>query len=269
MVAPDPPAPPWPLGDPRNIPPPPQSMRARAEELVRRMATITDLHLRVRLVAEALNTVTWEEGAKLIAELLDVSHDDANGRVVRLALTLALGDEEAVAPERITGMLVEARQQKDATVCHLLASKGAWSAGEGMNIPPPPPGSPSRELTLGERRALARKPDRQSLEKLLLDPEPLVIRNMLRNPRLTEEDVLRIASRRPCRADVLAEIAASQRWVCRPRVQLALVLNPFNRTELSLRLVEILPRSSLRLVAREGTIDPLIREAARQGLGEE
>ncbi|MFB6265088.1 MAG: hypothetical protein ABEL76_15925, partial [Bradymonadaceae bacterium] len=53
------------------------------------------------------------------------------------------------------------------------------------------------EIPIGERRTLARRADVDVLKRLALDPSPLVIRNLLSNPDLTEEEVLRIASRRP------------------------------------------------------------------------
>jgi hypothetical protein len=39
-----------------------------------------------------------------------------------------------------------------------------------------------RTLTLGERRALARRPNRKAMDKLLADPHPAVIRTLLGNP---------------------------------------------------------------------------------------
>ena len=62
-----------------------------------------------------------------------------------------------------------------------------------------------RPLTLGERKSLARRPDRAMLDRLLHDPHPDVIRRLLRNPRLTEDDVVRLAARRPGRPEVLVE----------------------------------------------------------------
>ena len=58
-----------------------------------------------------------------------------------------------------------------------------------------------RPLTLGERKSLAKKPDRDLLERLLADPHPDFIRGVLRNPRLTEDDVVRFVARVPSRAD--------------------------------------------------------------------
>lgn len=120
-----------------------------------------------------------------------------------------------------------------------------------------------RPLTLGERKALARRPTRQALEKLLADPDPTVIRLLLGNPRVTEEDVVRLTARRPNRPDILAEIAKSSRWTHRPRVRMALVLNPSSPPEIAVPLVGLLIRSELRLVVASTDIPAIVRSAAR------
>lgn len=120
-----------------------------------------------------------------------------------------------------------------------------------------------RELTLGERKSLARRPSRQMLEQLLSDPDPSVIRLLLGNPRVTEEDIVRLAARRPNRPEVLAEIAQSARFAHRSRVRLALVLNPSSPPEIAVPFVGLLLRSELRLVTTSTDAPPIVRNAAR------
>ncbi len=118
-------------------------------------------------------------------------------------------------------------------------------------------------LTLGERKFMARGHDRNRLERLLLDPDPAVVHNLLRNPNVLEKDVVRLASRRPVRAEVLREVHTS-RWGTRYAIRKALVCNPYTPTELSLKLVAFLLRRDLKMVARDGTLHKLVSaEAAR------
>jgi len=119
-----------------------------------------------------------------------------------------------------------------------------------------------RPLTLGERRALARKPSRPILDKLLADPHPLVIKNLLGNPRLTEDDVIRMATKRPARAEVILEIARCPKWMCRPRVRMALVLNPGTPTEVSVPVLSQLLRPELQEVAEATFVPKVLRSAA-------
>ena len=116
-----------------------------------------------------------------------------------------------------------------------------------------------RPLTLGERKSLARKPDRETVERLIRDPHPDVIRMLLGGPRVTEEDVLSMAARRPCRPDVLTEIARSPRWVHRPRIRMALVLNPDTPLEIAAPIAGLLMRHELRLVATSTHVQASVR----------
>ena len=53
-----------------------------------------------------------------------------------------------------------------------------------------------RPLTLGERKSLARTHDRSLIQRVVRDPHPDVIRILLDNPSLTEEDVGRVCAQR-------------------------------------------------------------------------
>ncbi len=135
----------------------------------------------------------------------------------------------------------------------------------------PPPGSEARvpdygtgrTLTLGERKALARRPTRKAMEKLFADPHPAVIRTLLANPKVVEDDVVRLTARRPADPEVLAEIARSPRWTHRVRVRMAIVLNPDTPPELSIPLLALLLRPELELVTAAPLLVPALRAAAR------
>jgi hypothetical protein len=119
-----------------------------------------------------------------------------------------------------------------------------------------------RPLTLGERKALARGRDRFMIDRLLRDPHPAVIKNLLGNPRVTEDDVIRLASRRPTFPDVQTEIARSPRFGHRPRVRLAIVQNPFSPTSLSVPLVPLLVKQDLASVIAGTELPAIVRAAA-------
>lgn len=169
--------------------------------------------------------------------------------------------------------LVQLLREEAAGVPHLalerllrrpIAPAAARRGAGGREVPEPdedriPDYGRGRPLTLGERKSLARKPDRAMTERLLRDPHPDVIRQLLANPKVTEDDVLSLASRRPCRPDVLAQIARTPRWTHRPRIRIALILNPDTPLDVSAPLVGLLVRQELRLVATSTTIAPILR----------
>jgi hypothetical protein len=104
------------------------------------------------------------------------------------------------------------------------------------------------------------------LAKVLADPHPDVVRNALATPRLTEDDVVRMVTRRPGHAETLGEVARHPRWCHRPRVRAALVLNPATPPQLAIALVALLRRPELALVVEATALHPAVRSAARERL---
>lgn len=118
-----------------------------------------------------------------------------------------------------------------------------------------------RPLSLGERKSLARKRDRNLLARVLRDPDPAVVRILLDNPALTELDVVRLCARRPVRPEVLAQVFQHARWVLRYRIRLALALNPHTPETITLQLLPHLTQGDLRSVAQSGELSERVRAA--------
>lgn len=126
-----------------------------------------------------------------------------------------------------------------------------------------PPLDPDRDVPLGERVSWARRPDRRTIERLLFDPSPRVVRRLLNNPKLIEADVLRIASRRPTLPSVLEEVFAHARWGQRTGIMEALILNPHTPLRIACGLVGLLDAQHARRIAKQPAAHPLVRAAAR------
>jgi len=122
-----------------------------------------------------------------------------------------------------------------------------------------------RPLTLGERRALARNPARRVIDKLMRDSHPMVVRLLLANPKITEQDVVHMAARRPAVPEVTCEIAKS--WTRQARVRCAIVLNPGSPPAVSVPLLALLSRPELRQVARATDVPPVVRATAAEIAG--
>jgi len=127
-------------------------------------------------------------------------------------------------------------------------------------------GKEGRPLTLGERKSLARNPGRGLVDRLVSDGSPEVVRNLLKSPKLTELDVVRIAARRPQNPAILKEIATSRRWMARYRVRVSLVSNPYLEPEMGIRLAALLFEQDRRAVAADPSIHPRLREFCDRSL---
>ena len=118
------------------------------------------------------------------------------------------------------------------------------------------------EVTLGERRAMAAGREYQLLKRLLMDPDPLVIRKLLRNRQLRLADIKVIATRRPTVPEILWEIAMHPRWFRREEVREALVRNPYGETGMALTLLPSLGIRTLRRIAHSGDLHEEVQKSA-------
>ena len=96
------------------------------------------------------------------------------------------------------------------------------------------------------------------------DQDPGVIRNLLHNPRVTESEVLKLASRNPVSPRILEEVAYAERWISRYRLKLALVLNPCTPRNISTLLLGLLMVQDLPRVMERQQLPIVLRRHARK-----
>jgi hypothetical protein len=212
-------------------------------------------------VARALDRICGDaEQADPCARELLIAVVDVFAQDAQAAIAQRLREEAAAHP-----LLSLARLLRRPLT---LPSRGSTAGGDARALSQAateqrvPDYGTGRTLTLGERRALARRPNRKAMDKLLADPHPAVIRTLLGNPKVVEDDVVRVAARRPNNADVLAEIARSSRWAHRVRVRMAVILNPDTPIELTVPMLALLVRTELRQVVQTTYLAPMLRAAA-------
>lgn len=118
------------------------------------------------------------------------------------------------------------------------------------------------DMPLGVRKAKARTRDRDLLIRLCRDRDPDVIEILLKNPVLTQAEVLRIVSMRPQSGKVLKRVFCNARWAYRDNLITALVLNKWAPTGLAMALVPVLGLKTLKDVKQDRTLHKLVREMA-------
>jgi hypothetical protein len=248
--------------------------RDRADDLVRATLSLRHPALRACNVATLARAWPIEELAVALDALCERAEQaEAIAREVLVAVVDALnaeGMDDVVATLR-----VRARVESLLALERIIRLPGRSLESA---LPPHAGGRPAeaplrslgrndgvRPMTLGERKWLARRPDRTMIDQLLRDPHPDVVGRCLRNPRVIEDDVVRLAATRPGRSDVLVEVARSA-WVHRPRVRLALALNPATPIEIAGRIAGLLVRSELAVVARSPGVAASVRAVCLEHL---
>jgi hypothetical protein len=236
-----------------------------AYDVARRLCVLPEPEMRAAALCEQLLARDPEAAAWLLDALATAGR--AGGPPYDLSLLAAIelaGSDRLPYPDRRA--IFEAAERHGLESCkELLFSSEVGGVDEVAAAPRAlTPGT--RPLTLGERKSLARSWKRDVLERLLADPHVDVVELLLRNPRLTEDDVLRIATARRASPAVLRVVLHDRRWNCRARVRRALVRNPNFPEAASLRLVGLLNNVELRELARDHTLPPRVGEAIRRRL---
>lgn len=233
--------------------------RAAASEFARRLAGYDEGEVRAGVAARSLAALEPDAAAGLLAAL--AAAGGAAERAAWSAVALAL---VGAAPEPPYAWRAD---------LYAIATERGLDEVAGLLVKPPPRRAYAEprdkadprlaHLTLGHKKAMARAlKDPDLLARLAAEGEPVVVRELLANPQLTEDFVVRVAARRPIRPGTLQCIAEARRWRTRPAVALAVARNPYVETGLALKLLPVLGAAELEDVARDGTVHPLVRAVA-------
>lgn len=240
--------------------------RALCGALARRIAGISDPSMRVDYLAHQMRSLDPNRIADVVTLAMHGTEArDGQLGALMLGMCLALARDElgsvreAVVQEAI-------RQGQHDTAALLNPSPPARRTEEPIKVPDFGRG---RKVSLGERKSLARRRDRDLIMRVLRDPSPDVIRILLGNPALTEDDVVRLCAQRPVAAAVLREVFRQPRWVVRYRIRRAIVRNPFSPLDIALQLASHLNSQDAKQVAASPELAVPLREACRRvaGLG--
>ncbi|HEU4889168.1 MAG TPA: hypothetical protein VFV49_14880 [Thermoanaerobaculia bacterium] len=121
-----------------------------------------------------------------------------------------------------------------------------------------------RGLSQMEKLLLAIKAERSERALLLQDNDPRVLLSLLRNPRLTVDEVARIAKSPFLTFQVADVIVKTTQWMSSLDVRLALIRNPKTPPAFALQILPSLPDAEVRSIARAGTSMALKTAALRR-----
>jgi hypothetical protein len=235
-----------------------------AEQVIRTLLGLTELELRCQWFRFELERMPLGEAASLLNALCEQSESgspSAREAMMAIALCIVMLGECTFVDD----MRTRAEAERLLSLDRLLRRGApAEPVGPGLEEPRVPDYGAGRELILGERRSLARRPSRRAFDRLLSDPHPLVVRQLLENPCLTEDDVVRIAARRPARLEILREIGRSVRWLKNPRVRLAVVHNPGSPDAIAIPLLSLCTRQQLTSVLKSADVSIVLRATAHE-----
>jgi hypothetical protein len=119
-----------------------------------------------------------------------------------------------------------------------------------------------QELTLGEKISLARSAPRAIISHLRWQTEPEVIRALLRNHHIVEDDILVMINEETTPDYILEAIGTDYKWSLQYSVRVALVRNQKTPLRTSLKFLSRLQRTDLKAIVNAPHTPELIKRAA-------
>jgi hypothetical protein len=120
------------------------------------------------------------------------------------------------------------------------------------------------KMNIPQKIRLALVGNQEARNLLIHDPNKVIALAVMRNPRLSEDEVMMYAQLRSLPEDVFWAISKHKTWVKNYHVKLALVSNPKSPLSLSIKLLDHLHDRDLQNISRSKNVSyVLARSAAR------
>jgi hypothetical protein len=121
-----------------------------------------------------------------------------------------------------------------------------------------------QEMTVAERIKLALRGNREVRMILIRDPNRMIRRFVLQNPRVGDEEIIAIAKNRSADDELLRLIAESREWTKNYQVRISLVSNPKTPLTLSMRHIHSLNDRDIRMLAKSKNVSATVANAAKR-----
>ncbi|MCX7990683.1 MAG: hypothetical protein N2999_01410 [Proteobacteria bacterium] len=232
-------------------------------EITQRIISVTDRKLRAFILSEKFQTLNIDEIKDFLEKtVIDVFENKTSAlqivftfvdileRVYEIEIKKSFYEKlEKISTEnKILNLLI------DPPLPHKFLKRGEVHTTDIM----------MDYLPLGIKRSFAKKLDRILIRRMLLEKDPYVVKYLLSNPIITEKDVLKIASGRPTKEEVIKVIYTFDKWINLYSVKEAIVKNPYSPFRLSLLMLFFMQQRELRTIHSDNTLHPVIREIAKE-----
>lgn len=232
--------------------------------LAHRLALLPERSMRAARLADWLCANDAASAAWLLETLATAGRGGGPPYAIGLLAAVDLFGGEALPYATRQAIHAAATELGLRACCELLHHDELTGAADAAAPRALVPGG--RPMTLGERKALARTWRRELLVPLLDDPHVDVVRRLVANPHVTEDDIVRIATARRSSSAVLGVVLRSARWSRSPRIRRALVRNPRLPPASALRLLGLLSEVELRDISGDAHLPAPLRAAVDRRL---
>lgn len=122
------------------------------------------------------------------------------------------------------------------------------------------------EMGVSEKIKTALTGDKEWRSIFLKDPNKLVSSAVLKNPRITDGEILTLAKNKSSNDELIRQITLNREWVKNYEIKRALILHPRTPLPKALRYMDILTEKDLKSLAKSRGVSQVIVNNARRML---
>ncbi|TAN63517.1 hypothetical protein EPN18_02190 [bacterium] len=139
------------------------------------------------------------------------------------------------------------------------AKKAVKSAGDQINIY-----KMAGSMTFGQKIKLALIGNKSAREFFAKDTNKLISSAVLKNPRITEDEVFKIASSKGSSDENLRQIARRKEWLKNYNIKLSLATNPKTPAAISIRLLDSIAEKDLQTISKSKNVPAVLASSAKR-----
>ncbi|MEP6704850.1 MAG: hypothetical protein ABJB34_08600, partial [Acidobacteriota bacterium] len=191
---------------------------------------------------------------------LGLSEDDALFLAEHIVIPDSETDDSWLRLEFIEEIYEETPEQREAIVNKIL---GEFKS-EDMDMPSERVSIINRIMKMGmkDRVQLAMKGDRESRNILVRDPNRIVAQAVINNPRITVQEIEKIAAMRSVTEEILRQIASNRQWSRSYAVIHNLARNPRTPIHNCMNILSSLQLKDLTAISKSRNVSDAVRRQA-------
>jgi hypothetical protein len=195
--------------------------------------------------AEGAGSLSVEE-ALLIAKHIEVPDSEV--------------DDSWLSLEYLEELYEETPEQREAVIRHIVGELGM----DGMSVGADRVAVLTQILRMNmkDRMKLAMKGDREAREILIRDPNRIVAKAVIENPRITEQEVEKIAAMRSAPEEIIRHIANNRQWARNYPIMHNLARNPRTPMQQAFSILTRLQMRDLQALSKNRNVSEAVRKQA-------
>ncbi|MEK7841363.1 MAG: hypothetical protein AAB197_01695, partial [Deltaproteobacteria bacterium] len=121
-----------------------------------------------------------------------------------------------------------------------------------------------QHLNVSEKIKLALLGNKEARDILLKDSNKLVSSTVLKNPRITENEITKVVNSRSISDDILRQVAGNKEWLKKYPIKLGMVNNPKTPLTVAIRLLNQLNGKDVQHIAKSKNVSSALSSAAKK-----